>query len=118
MQYYTGQKLDMESITKHAVDLGIPVGWDLAHAVGRIIYLIYILAAISFLTYLINIISIYCTYQLNYICLLYFQKIMVAPLPSRDFVLRGSEDLPPLLSLNFDFLGGRVSFLAGQGLVS
>ena len=37
MQYYTGQKLDMESITRHAVDLGIPVGWDLAHAVGRII---------------------------------------------------------------------------------
>ena len=40
MQYYTGQKLDMESITRHAVDLGIPVGWDLAHAVGRIIYLL------------------------------------------------------------------------------
>ena len=37
MQYYTGQKLDMESITRHAVDLGIPVGWDLAHAVGRFI---------------------------------------------------------------------------------
>ena len=40
VQYYTGQKLDMESITRHAVDLGIPVGWDLAHAVGRIIYLL------------------------------------------------------------------------------
>eukprot|EP00088_Acartia_fossae_P005062 TRINITY_DN12216_c0_g1_i1.p1 TRINITY_DN12216_c0_g1~~TRINITY_DN12216_c0_g1_i1.p1 ORF type:complete len:457 (+),score=128.17 TRINITY_DN12216_c0_g1_i1:34-1371(+) len=36
VQYYTGQKLDMEAITRHAVHLGIPVGWDLAHAVGNV----------------------------------------------------------------------------------
>jgi len=36
IQYYTGQKLDMESITKHANDLNIPIGWDLAHAVGNV----------------------------------------------------------------------------------
>ncbi|XP_023325487.1 kynureninase isoform X2 [Eurytemora carolleeae] len=36
VQYYTGQKLDMEAITRVAVDLDIRIGWDLAHAVGNI----------------------------------------------------------------------------------
>jgi len=36
VQYYTGQKLDMEKITRFCVDSSVPIGWDLAHAVGNI----------------------------------------------------------------------------------
>ena len=36
IQYYTGQKFDMEKITKFTKDRGIPIGWDLAHAVGNV----------------------------------------------------------------------------------
>lgn len=36
VQYYTGQKLDMEAITREATSLAIPIGWDLAHAVGNV----------------------------------------------------------------------------------
>jgi len=36
IQYYTGQLLEMERITKYAQDRGIIVGWDLAHAVGNV----------------------------------------------------------------------------------
>ncbi len=44
VQYYTGQYLDMATITAHAHsvsrlnedDMGIIVGWDLAHAVGNV----------------------------------------------------------------------------------
>ncbi|EXJ78906.1 kynureninase [Capronia epimyces CBS 606.96] len=36
IQYYSGQFLDIATITKHAQSYGIPVGWDLAHAVGNV----------------------------------------------------------------------------------
>ncbi|KAK4662306.1 Kynureninase (L-kynurenine hydrolase) [Podospora pseudopauciseta] len=37
IQYYTGQLLDIKTITAHAHSLGIPcVGWDLAHAAGNV----------------------------------------------------------------------------------
>jgi len=36
IQYYTGQKLDIQAITRRAVQLKIPIGWDLAHAVGNV----------------------------------------------------------------------------------
>ncbi|KAK5124997.1 Kynureninase 1 [Meristemomyces frigidus] len=36
IQYYSGQLLDIPTITKHAQDRGIVVGWDLAHAAGNV----------------------------------------------------------------------------------
>ncbi|HEV7347499.1 kynureninase [Telluribacter sp.] len=36
LHYYTGQVLDMQAITHHAHQFGIPVGFDLAHAVGNV----------------------------------------------------------------------------------
>ncbi len=37
VQYYTGQVLDMQAITKKARQYDIPVGFDLAHATGNIV---------------------------------------------------------------------------------
>ena len=37
IQYYTGQYLDIERITAKAHDLGLLIGWDLAHAVGNVV---------------------------------------------------------------------------------
>ncbi|KAL8776499.1 MAG: hypothetical protein Q9194_003107 [Teloschistes cf. exilis] len=36
IQYYTGQYLDIPTITAHAHSHGITIGWDLAHAVGNV----------------------------------------------------------------------------------
>ena len=36
VQYYSGQLLDIETITKHAHAKQIIIGWDLAHAVGNV----------------------------------------------------------------------------------
>ena len=36
IQYYTGQYLDIKSITSHAHSHDIIIGWDLAHAVGNV----------------------------------------------------------------------------------
>ena len=36
IQYYTGQYLDIPTITAHAHSCGILIGWDLAHAVGNV----------------------------------------------------------------------------------
>ena len=36
IQYYSGQLLDIETITKHAHSRHVPIGWDLAHAIGNV----------------------------------------------------------------------------------
>jgi kynureninase len=36
IQYYTGQFLDIKTITAHAQAKGIVIGWDLAHAAGNV----------------------------------------------------------------------------------
>ncbi|KAL8822818.1 MAG: hypothetical protein Q9191_006453 [Dirinaria sp. TL-2023a] len=36
VQYYTGQYLDIPTITAHAHSRGILIGWDLAHAAGNV----------------------------------------------------------------------------------
>lgn len=36
IQYYTGQLLDIPTITAHARKHGITIGWDLAHAAGNV----------------------------------------------------------------------------------
>ncbi|GAB7361948.1 hypothetical protein MBLNU230_g1986t1 [Neophaeotheca triangularis] len=36
VQFYTGQALDIATITAHARAKNIPIGWDLAHAVGNV----------------------------------------------------------------------------------
>jgi kynureninase len=36
VQFYTGQLLDVQQITRYAQKKGIVVGWDLAHAVGNV----------------------------------------------------------------------------------
>ncbi|KAG8631061.1 hypothetical protein KVT40_000201 [Elsinoe batatas] len=36
IQYYTGQLLDIPTITAHAHKRGITIGWDLAHAAGNV----------------------------------------------------------------------------------
>lgn len=36
IQYYSGQLLDIPTITKHAHSRGITIGWDLAHAAGNV----------------------------------------------------------------------------------
>ncbi|SMR57160.1 unnamed protein product [Zymoseptoria tritici ST99CH_1E4] len=36
IQYYSGQLLDIPTITAHAHSLGLLIGWDLAHAAGNV----------------------------------------------------------------------------------
>eukprot|EP00616_Rhizochromulina_sp_CCMP1243_P006600 CAMPEP_0118966414 /NCGR_PEP_ID=MMETSP1173-20130426/3888_1 /TAXON_ID=1034831 /ORGANISM="Rhizochromulina marina cf, Strain CCMP1243" /LENGTH=442 /DNA_ID=CAMNT_0006915191 /DNA_START=27 /DNA_END=1355 /DNA_ORIENTATION=- len=36
VQYYTGQRFDLKTITAAAREANVPVGWDLAHAVGNV----------------------------------------------------------------------------------
>ena len=36
IQYYTGQLLDIKTITAYAHSKGLLIGWDLAHAVGNV----------------------------------------------------------------------------------
>jgi kynureninase len=36
IQYYTGQLLDIKTITAHARSKGLIIGWDLAHAAGNV----------------------------------------------------------------------------------
>lgn len=36
IQYYSGQFLDIPTITKHAHSRGLTIGWDLAHAAGNV----------------------------------------------------------------------------------
>lgn len=36
VQFYTGQYLDIATITSHAHSRGIPIGWDCAHAAGNV----------------------------------------------------------------------------------
>ena len=36
IQYYTGQYLDIKTITAHAHSKGLTIGWDLAHAAGNV----------------------------------------------------------------------------------
>lgn len=36
IQYYSGQLLDIPTITQHAQSRGITIGWDLAHAAGNV----------------------------------------------------------------------------------
>jgi len=36
VQYYTGQRFDIRQVTAAAHEAGIPIGWDLAHAVGNV----------------------------------------------------------------------------------
>ncbi|KAL9096780.1 MAG: hypothetical protein Q9165_001268 [Trypethelium subeluteriae] len=36
IQFYTGQYLDIQTITREVHAMGLPIGWDLAHAVGNV----------------------------------------------------------------------------------
>ncbi|KAF2235496.1 kynureninase [Viridothelium virens] len=36
IQFYTGQYLDIPTITREVHAMGLPIGWDLAHAVGNV----------------------------------------------------------------------------------
>jgi kynureninase len=41
VQYYTGQRFDMKAITECAHKHGLPIGWDLAHAVSFVTCLLF-----------------------------------------------------------------------------